>query len=88
MLIEMEHPKVGRLKIAGSGFKMSETPGRVTGRAPGLGEHNEEVLGRHPGLLPRDDRGAEEGGRDSQADTRASDPGVAESGLCSLLVPE
>jgi formyl-CoA transferase len=44
MLIEVEHPKVGKLKIAGSGFKMSETPGRVTGRAPGLGEHNEEVL--------------------------------------------
>jgi len=45
MLIEMEHPKVGKLKIAGSGFKMSETPGRVTGRAPSLGEHNGEVLG-------------------------------------------
>jgi CoA:oxalate CoA-transferase len=44
MLIEMEHPRVGKLKIAGSGFKMSETPGRVTGRAPALGEHNEEVL--------------------------------------------
>jgi len=44
MLIEMEHPKVGKLKIAGSGFKMSETPGKVTGRAPGLGEHNESVL--------------------------------------------
>ncbi len=44
MLIEMEHPKVGKLKVAGSGFKMSETPGRVAGRAPGLGEHNEAVL--------------------------------------------
>ena len=52
MLIEMEHPKVGKLKIAGSGFKMSETPGRVTGRAPSLGEHNEEVLGGILGYSP------------------------------------
>lgn len=44
MLVEVDHPVVGRLKVAGSGYKMSETPGLELGRAPDLGEHSDSVL--------------------------------------------
>jgi crotonobetainyl-CoA:carnitine CoA-transferase CaiB-like acyl-CoA transferase len=44
MLIETDDPRVGKLKVAGSPFKMSETPGRVTSLAPKLGEHSRLVL--------------------------------------------
>ena len=42
---EVEYPELGRkLKVHGSPWQFSETP-PVLGRAPKLGEHNEEVLG-------------------------------------------
>ena len=40
---EVEQPELGRTKVAGAPFKMSETPLR-TGPAPTLGEHTHEVL--------------------------------------------
>ena len=39
---EMEHPEAGKLTYPGAPFKMSETPWQM-GRAPLLGEHNEEI---------------------------------------------
>lgn len=43
---EMEYPEYGkRVKVHGTPWKFSETPAKI-GRAPKLGEHNEEVLGR------------------------------------------
>ncbi len=39
---EVDHPVVGRLRYPGLPFKMSQTPWHI-GRAPLLGEHNEEV---------------------------------------------
>ncbi len=45
MLVEIEQKEVGRIKIAGSPFHLSETPGRVYRGAPALGEHSDEILG-------------------------------------------
>jgi len=39
---EVDHPRAGKLAYPTSGVKMSETPWQV-GRAPVLGEHNEEI---------------------------------------------
>jgi CoA:oxalate CoA-transferase len=44
MLVEVDQKGVGRVKIAGSPLRLSETPGRVYQGAPALGENTEEVL--------------------------------------------
>jgi crotonobetainyl-CoA:carnitine CoA-transferase CaiB-like acyl-CoA transferase len=44
MTVELDHPTLGRMKALGNPIKMSETPPRVRGRAPLLGEHTHEVL--------------------------------------------
>jgi formyl-CoA transferase len=44
MVVEVDHPTLGRLKTLGVPVKMSETPPRGRGRAPLLGEHTREVL--------------------------------------------
>jgi len=44
MVVDTEHPALGRLKTLGSPIKMSATPADVSRRAPQLGEHTDEVL--------------------------------------------
>jgi CoA:oxalate CoA-transferase len=44
MIAEIEQPGAGNLRIAGSPFHLSETPGEVRDPAPLLGQHTEEVL--------------------------------------------
>jgi CoA:oxalate CoA-transferase len=44
MLVEIDQKNVGKMKIAGSPFRLSETPGKVYRSAPALGEHTAEVL--------------------------------------------
>jgi crotonobetainyl-CoA:carnitine CoA-transferase CaiB-like acyl-CoA transferase len=44
MVVEVEHPALGRLRGLGSPVKMSATPLDPRRRAPGLGEHTDEVL--------------------------------------------
>jgi CoA:oxalate CoA-transferase len=44
MLVEIEQPGIGTVKMAGSPIHLSETPGEVYAHAPLLGEHSEEVL--------------------------------------------
>ena len=44
MLVTVQQPGVGQVKIAGSPFRMSNTPGLVYSHAPLLGEHSIEVL--------------------------------------------
>ena len=44
MLVEIEQKGIGKMKIAGSPLRLSETPGRVYQGAPALGEHTEELL--------------------------------------------
>ena len=44
MMVEVEHPVAGRLKMAGVPVKMSATPGAVERPAPLLGQHTAELL--------------------------------------------
>ncbi len=44
MFVEVEHPTLGKIKVPNFPVKFSETPGRVWGPAPMLGQHNEEIL--------------------------------------------
>jgi crotonobetainyl-CoA:carnitine CoA-transferase CaiB-like acyl-CoA transferase len=44
MVVETDHPTLGRLRTLGSPLKMSATPPDVSRRAPRLGEHTDEVL--------------------------------------------
>jgi crotonobetainyl-CoA:carnitine CoA-transferase CaiB-like acyl-CoA transferase len=44
MVVDIDHPTLGRLKAIGSPVKMSETPTVAARRAPLLGEHTREVL--------------------------------------------
>lgn len=43
-IVEVDHPRLGKVKIPGIVPKFSETPGSVRLRAPDLGEHTEEIL--------------------------------------------
>jgi CoA:oxalate CoA-transferase len=44
MIVEVEHPIAGMLKLAGIPIKMSATPGKIDEPAPILGQHTEQVL--------------------------------------------
>jgi CoA:oxalate CoA-transferase len=44
MVIDVEHPGHGLVRMLGFPIKLSETPCRVRRSAPGLGEHSDEVL--------------------------------------------
>jgi formyl-CoA transferase len=44
MMVETDHPTLGRTRTLGSPIKMSSTPPDVTRRAPLLGEHTDEIL--------------------------------------------
>jgi len=44
MLVEIEHPKVGKIKQIGIPMKFSETPGKIRAPPPSLGQHTEEIL--------------------------------------------
>ena len=44
MLVELDDTVLGTLHNIGIPVKLSETPGRIRRRAPGLGEHSREIL--------------------------------------------
>jgi crotonobetainyl-CoA:carnitine CoA-transferase CaiB-like acyl-CoA transferase len=44
MVVEVEHPALGKIKTLGSAIKLSKTPTRVDRTAPLLGEHTEAIL--------------------------------------------
>jgi formyl-CoA transferase len=44
MLLDMEHPVAGKVRVAGSPFKMSDMDPVVARRPPELGEHTDEIL--------------------------------------------
>jgi crotonobetainyl-CoA:carnitine CoA-transferase CaiB-like acyl-CoA transferase len=45
MVLEVDHPGHGMVKMTGFPVKLSETPPKLHRPAPRLGEHTEEVLG-------------------------------------------
>ncbi len=45
MLVEVDHPDLGSVRVPGVVPKLSETPGAVRSPGPRLGEHNAEVFG-------------------------------------------
>ncbi len=53
MIVEVEQPVSGKVKLSGSVYKMSKTPGDRRKRIPAVGEHNEEIYG---GLLGIDEQ--------------------------------
>ncbi|MCX6348646.1 MAG: CoA transferase [Candidatus Aureabacteria bacterium] len=44
MVVEVAHPSVGKLKLTGIPVKLSESPGKIAGAPPLLGQHTEEIL--------------------------------------------
>lgn len=44
MIVEMEHPYVGRIKQIGIPQKLNGTPGQIETSSPMLGEHSSEIL--------------------------------------------
>lgn len=44
MLVEVDHPKCGKIKVTGVPIKFSKTPGEIKSPPPTLGQHNEEIL--------------------------------------------
>ena len=49
-LVEMDHPRAGKVRMVGAPVRLSETPGAVRTPAPTLGEHTDEVLRQLLGL--------------------------------------
>lgn len=43
--IEVEHPKIGKVKMVGNAVDLSRTPPKVERPPPMLGEHTDEILG-------------------------------------------
>lgn len=43
-IVEVDHPRFGKIKIPGITPKFSETPGSIRRIAPDLGEHTDEIL--------------------------------------------
>ncbi len=50
MIVEVEQPVSGKVKLSGSVYKMTKTPGNRKMRVPEVGEHNQEVYGGILGL--------------------------------------
>jgi len=44
MVLEIDHPTLGKVKHPGIAIKLSETPGKVRSLAPIFGEHTDEIL--------------------------------------------
>lgn len=45
MVVEVEHPTMGKIGLQGITIKLSETPGGIYRPSPTLGEHNKEIFG-------------------------------------------
>jgi crotonobetainyl-CoA:carnitine CoA-transferase CaiB-like acyl-CoA transferase len=47
MVVTMEHPTEGTVRVLNAPFTLSATPARIRRGAPRLGEHSAEVLAEH-----------------------------------------
>jgi len=62
MLVEVEHPVIGRLPLANTPVKLSRTPGGIKGPSPAVGQHTDEVLRALLGLSDAELARLREGG--------------------------
>ena len=46
MIVEYDHPDVGKVRLPGNPIKMSGMSGTISKPAPRLGEHTDAVLGQ------------------------------------------
>jgi crotonobetainyl-CoA:carnitine CoA-transferase CaiB-like acyl-CoA transferase len=53
-LIDLEHPRVGKVRAVGSPVRLSRTPARVRSPAPLHGQHTGEVLSQLLGMSPEE----------------------------------
>jgi len=44
MVVDIDHPSVGKVRQVGISIKLSETPGSIRSVAPGPGQHTDEIL--------------------------------------------
>jgi crotonobetainyl-CoA:carnitine CoA-transferase CaiB-like acyl-CoA transferase len=44
MLVEIDHPTAGTIKVPGIPVKLSKTPGEIKTPPPKLGQHTKEIL--------------------------------------------
>jgi CoA:oxalate CoA-transferase len=44
MLVMLDDPEVGPIPVTGIPMKLTKSPGQISGQAPGLGEHTDEIL--------------------------------------------
>ena len=44
MVVEVQHPKAGKVKLTGIPVKLSATPGSIAQPPPLIGEHSDEIL--------------------------------------------
>lgn len=54
MIVEVEHPSYGPLRMVGTPLKLGLTPAHPRGTAPEVGEHTDALLGALQGLSPAD----------------------------------
>ncbi|MGA8369632.1 MAG: CoA transferase [Acidimicrobiales bacterium] len=47
LVVEQQHPKLGRFEHFGSTISFSDTPGRIFGPPPVVGQHTREIMGEH-----------------------------------------
>ncbi len=52
MIVEYDHPDVGKVRLPGNPIKMSGMPGTISTPAPQLGQHTDAVLARLLGFSP------------------------------------
>ena len=52
MLVDVDHPVIGPLKLANTPVRLSRTPGAIRGPSPAVGEHTETALETWLGLDP------------------------------------
>lgn len=52
MVVRLNHPKAGPIRVTGVPIKLSETPGAVESPPPLLGEHTDEILSDWLGVSP------------------------------------
>jgi len=43
MVVDLEHPGIGKVPVSGIVIKLSETPGSIETPIPSIGQHNEEI---------------------------------------------